>query len=94
VGRKVDGLVGRLPMSPAAAARAKMADKLTSETGKAIYARRKAIVEHVYGQIKRTMGFCRFSLRGLSKVSHEWGIVCRCHNLLKLWRSRRHLVAA
>jgi hypothetical protein len=40
------------------------------------------------------MGFYRVSLRGLSKVSHEWGIVCLCHNLLKLWRSRRHLVAA
>jgi hypothetical protein len=33
------------------------------------------------------MGLRRFSLRGLAKVAAEWGIVCRCHNLLKLFRA-------
>ena len=53
----------------------------------AIYARRKVIVEPVFGQIRRAIGFCRFSLRGLSKVPAEWGILCLCHNVLKLYRA-------
>jgi transposase/IS5 family transposase len=76
VGRKEDGAIGRLPMH----------DKLTTSRGKELYARRKAIIEPVFGQIKQAMGFRRFSLRGLAKVPQEWGIVCLCHNLLKLWR--------
>jgi hypothetical protein len=63
-----------------------MHDKLTTSRGKELYARRKAIIEPVFGQIKQAMGFRRFSLRGLAKVPQEWGIVCLCHNLLKLWR--------
>jgi hypothetical protein len=35
------------------------------------------------------MGFRRFSLRGLQKAASEWGIVCACHNLLKLFRVER-----
>lgn len=45
------------------------------------------IVEPVFGQIKQARGFRRFSLRGLAKVASEWGIVCLCHNLLKLYRA-------
>ena len=45
------------------------------------------IVEPVFGQIKQALGFRRFSLRGLAKVAAEWGIVCLCHNLLKLCRA-------
>jgi hypothetical protein len=41
-------------------------------------------VEAVYGQIKQNMGYRRFMLRGLDKVSTEWGIVCMVHNLMKL----------
>ena len=47
----------------------------------------QVIVEPVFGQIKQAMGFRRFSLRGLAKVAAEWGIVCLCHNLLKLFRA-------
>jgi IS5 family transposase len=61
--------------------------KVTSTTGRAIYARRKVMVEPVFGQIKQAMGFRRFSLRGLAKAAAEWAIVCLCHNLLKLHRA-------
>jgi len=44
-------------------------------------------VEAVYGQIKQNMGFRRFMLRGLDKVSTEWGIVCMAHNLNKMARA-------
>jgi len=72
--------------SPAQQARATMAEKLRAAAGKAIYARRKAIVEPVFGLIKQARGFRRFSLRGLDKVRSEWAFVCATHNLLKLFR--------
>ena len=65
----------------------KMKVKLETEEGSAIYARRKVIVEPVFGQIKAAQGFRRFSLRGLSKVRDEWSFVCMTHNLLKLFRN-------
>jgi transposase len=66
-----------------------MHDKVSSRRGKKIYALRKILVEPVFGQIKSAMGFRHFSLRGLQKVASEWGIVCACHNLLKLFRALR-----
>jgi transposase len=82
-----DSELGRLPMSEAQDVRWRMHQKVTSAAGQAIYARRKVIVEPVFGQIKRALGFDRFSLRGLPKVAAEWGIVCLCHNVLKLYRA-------
>jgi transposase len=67
-------------------ARAAMAAKLSAPVGKAIYARRKTIVEPAFGQVKQARGFRRFSLRGLDKVRPEWAFVCATHNLLKLFR--------
>ncbi len=72
--------------TPAQQARAAMAAKLTTAEGKAIYARRKCIVEPAFGQIKQARGFRRFSFRGLEKVRGEWSFVCATHNLLKLFR--------
>ena len=69
-----------------ATARERMAAKVASAAGQALYARRKVIVEPVYGQIKGARGFRRFSLRGLRKVNSEFQLVCLTHNLLKLWR--------
>ena len=46
-----------------------MRQKLRTPAGRAIYARRKAIVEPVFGQIKDARGFRRFLLRGVAKVS-------------------------
>lgn len=75
--------------SPAAATpKEKMAAKLRTPVGRALYARRKVIVEPVFGQIKGVRGFRRFLLRGLAKVRGEWRLVCLTHNLLKLWRYR------
>lgn len=70
-----------------ASPRDKMSWKLRSMEGREVYARRKAIVEPVYGQIKEARGFRRFLLRGLDKVRAEWALVCTTHNLLKLYRS-------
>ena len=64
----------------------KMRAKLGTESGRALYARRKTIVEPVFGQIKEARGFRRFLLRGLAKIRGEWRLVCLTHNLLKIWR--------
>jgi transposase len=61
-----------------------MREKLSTEPGRQIYSRRKAIVEPVFGQAKEARGFRRFSLRGLKKVRREWTFVCLCSNTLKL----------
>jgi transposase len=69
-----------------ATAKEKMAAKVRTPAGKALYARRKVIVEPVFGQIKEGRGFRRFLLRGLKKIRCEWSLVCLTHNLLKVWR--------
>ncbi len=59
--------------------------------GRAVYARRKVIVEPVFGQIKEGRGFCRFLLRGLDRIGGEWRLVCVTHNLLKIGATRVRL---
>jgi transposase len=64
----------------------RMARKLQTKTGAAVYAARKGIVEPVIGQIKHARGFRQFLLRGFEKVQGEWSLVCTTHNILKLYR--------
>jgi transposase len=61
-----------------------MARKLATKAGKAVYSRRKVIVEPVFGQIKEARGLRRFLLRGLQKVRGEWSLITLTHNILKL----------
>lgn len=74
---------GRIPKNIKLADR--MRRKLSTTKGKAIYARRKCIVEPVFGHIKEARGFRRFSFRGLEKVKSEWNLVCLVHNIKKLF---------
>jgi hypothetical protein len=64
----------------------RMSRKLLTKVGAAIYARRKAMVEPVLGQIKQARGFRQFLLRGVEAVRGEWSLVCTTHNILKLYR--------
>jgi len=68
-------------------AKGRMRRKLNTKKGKAIYARRKAIVEPVFGQVKEPRGLRQFLLRGLKKVRGEFSLIAMTHNILKLWRS-------
>lgn len=79
-----DAPKGRPPKS--LTVKQKMARKLRTKKGRAEYARRKAIVEPPFGQIKHCRGFRQFLLRGLSQMQGEWKLVCLTHNLLKLFR--------
>jgi transposase len=68
-------------------AKQKMARRNRTKKGRTEYARRKVIIEPVFGQIKAGLGFRNFLLRGLEKMKGEWKLVCLTHNLLKLFRS-------
>ena len=76
---------GRLPQN--ATVKERMTRKLRTIRGRLAYSKRKETVEPAFGQIKGTRGFWQFLLRGLSKVSCEWDLICLTHNLLKLHRS-------
>ena len=65
-----------------------MRAKLAIPSARAVYARRKQIVEPVFGQIKESRRFRRFSFRGHAKVAAEWTLICLTHNLLKLFGAR------
>jgi transposase len=67
-----------------ASVREKMAYKLRTAVGKAIYRRRKCTVEPVIGIIKEAMGFRQFSFRGTESVTGEWSLVCLAYNVRRL----------
>lgn len=72
------------PPSVDASPKVKMAYKLQTRIGQAIYRLRKSTVEPVIGIIKETLGFRQFSLRGLSAVAGEWALVCLGFNIKRL----------
>jgi transposase len=72
------------PPPETASAKEKMAYKLRTEIGKAIYGLRKSTVEPVIGIIKEALGFRQFSLRGQQKVAGEWNLVCLAFDVKRL----------
>jgi transposase len=62
----------------------KMAYKLRTDVGQAIYRLRKCTVEPVIGIIKEVLGFRQFSLRGVTAAASEWCLVCLAWNLKRL----------
>ena len=90
--RGVDGYValgreGRRAVAVNAAkhpAKARMAEKLATQAGRAQYARRKWLSEAPNGWIKEALGFRRFSLRGLNNVRGEWDLVCLALNVKRM----------
>jgi len=48
--------------------------RLATKTGAAIYARRKVIVDPVFGQMKSARGLRNCLMRGLAKVCVEWAL--------------------
>ncbi len=64
---------------------------LQTDHAKALYRRRKATVEPVFGQIKFNRGFDRFGRRGRSACRSEWRLFGASHNMLKL---HGHRIAA
>ena len=75
----------RVAPGPEASAKEKMAHRLKTASGKSLYKLRKQTVEPVFGIIKEVMGFRRFLLRGRTKVSLEWTLVCVSYNLKRMF---------
>jgi transposase len=75
---------GRIPSNATRVGR--MRRKLRTKAGKKVYARRKAVIEPVFGQIKQARGIRQFLLRGLEKAKAEWALICLTHNVMKMHR--------
>jgi transposase len=60
--------------------------KLRQPAARRRYARRKVIVEPIFGQVKEDRGFTTLRLRGLLFARGEWLLACLAHNLGKLVR--------
>ena len=58
--------------------------RIESCHGRWLQRRRQTVAVAAFGFIKRTLGFQRFSLRGLEKVKTEWQLVCLAFNIRKL----------
>jgi len=67
--------------------KARMARKLLTLKGRAVYAWRQILPEPVFGQIKHARGFRQFLRRGLRRVREDWAMICTVHNLLKLYHA-------
>lgn len=63
-----------------------MREKLQTDAGKELYAKRNHTVETAFGIIKAVMGFRGFLLRGIDKVSGEWSLVSLSYNVRRLHR--------
>jgi hypothetical protein len=74
----------RGPIPKNAARRERMARKLRTKKGRADYARRKAIVEPAFGQMKVRQDAGGLRLRGRAGAQGEWTLHAICHNLRKL----------
>ena len=64
--------------------RSLMQRRINSNLGQWLQHRRQTLAEGAFGFIKRTLGFKRFSLRGLEAVQTEWQLICLAFNLRKL----------
>ena len=69
----------------------RMRRKLRDPAGRAVYQRRKAIVEPVIGVLKEQRGMRQFRRRGLEKVAVEFALAATACNLTRLWRNKPKL---
>ena len=83
---------GRIPKG--LSAKQRMARKLRTKKGREMYAKRKGMIEPIFGQLKQVLGFRQFSMRGLASMRGEWRLMATVHNLLKLWRNDQKMEMA
>ena len=77
----------RGPIPKDATPKQRMARKLKTRKGHAVYARRKAVVEPVFGQMQTVQDAHQLLLRGKPAARAQWRFQCAIHNLLKLHRN-------
>jgi transposase len=69
----------------------RMRRKLRDPAGAAVYRKRKAMVEPVFGVLKEQRGMRHFRRRGLANVAVEFTLAATAFNLTRLWKSKRAL---
>ena len=74
----------RGPIPKNTTSRQRMARRLRTKKGRADYARRKAIIEPVFGQMKVKQNAGQLRLSGLAGAQGEFTLHAICHNLRKL----------
>jgi len=67
-----------------APAHRRMRAKLRSPAGQAAYARRKAVVEPVFGVLKQQRGIRQFRTRGLNNAGNEFTLATLAYNITRL----------
>ena len=98
--RKIDGYVPDSNMARAmnlgtrcrttakARVHRRMRAKLRSSEGKAAYARRKAVVEPVFGVLKQQRNLRQFRTRGLNRVGNELTLATMAYNITRLYKQQ------
>ena len=75
----------RCPATQLSPRQRRMRRKLRDPAGRALYQRRKALIEPVWGTLKEQRGMRRFRLRGLPKVQIEFALATISFNLTRLF---------
>lgn len=60
-------------------------ERMREPASRSCYARRKALVEPVFGVLKQQRGMRQFRRRGLEAVSTEWALATTAYNLTRLF---------
>jgi transposase len=81
-------LGGRCRTRACAPAHRRMRAKLRSPVGEAAYARRKAVVEPVFGVLKQQRGMRQFRTRGFENVNNEFTLATLAFNITRLYALR------
>jgi transposase len=63
-------------------------ERMREPAGRTCYARRKALVEPVFGVLKQQRGMRQFRRRGLEAVGTEWALATTAYNLTRLFQLR------
>lgn len=64
-------------------------ERLRSAAGRALCAKRKTLVEPVFGVLKQQRGMRQFRCRGLEAVGVEWALAATAFNLTRMFSKRR-----
>lgn len=64
-------------------------ERMREPSARICYARRKALVEPVFGVLKQQRGMRQFRRRGLEAVSTEWALATTAYNLTRLFQHSR-----
>jgi transposase len=64
----------------------RMRQRMRSPEGRRVYARRKGMVEPVFGILKEQRGMRSFRMRGITKVETEFALAATAHNLKRMYR--------